>query len=73
MVAALQGAGHKVYFHVTRKGNTEDYTIINPTVFDQSRISSLLEILIGKLNGTRLISFPFPIRYWKVFSELNPR
>ncbi len=72
VVAALQSAGHKVYFHVTRKGNTEDYTLINPVVFDQSRISSLLEILIGKRNGTRPRSFPSPVQYWKVISDLNP-
>jgi hypothetical protein len=67
MVKALQDAGHEVHFHVTRKGGTEDYSLIQPKVFDQSRLSIYLEKYLGKRGGTRPISFPSLIQYWKDF------
>ncbi len=72
MVKTLQENNHDVFFHVASHGATEDHSLLTPIKYDQSRLSLLIEKLIGKGGVNRPNYFPNPIRYWKVFKKLKP-
>jgi glycosyltransferase involved in cell wall biosynthesis len=72
VVKALQDHGHEVYFHVTLKGTTEDYTLVKPLVVKQSKFSVMLEKILKKRGANKPLSFPSSVEYWKKFLQLKP-
>jgi glycosyltransferase involved in cell wall biosynthesis len=72
MVKTLQEKGHNIVFHVASLGSTEDYSLLTPVSYKQSKMSKLVEFFFGKGGVNRPNYFPNPIQYWKVFRKLNP-
>jgi glycosyltransferase involved in cell wall biosynthesis len=72
MVKTLQENKHEVIFHVASLGITEDYTLLTPFRFSQSKVSLLIEKLIGKVGVNRPNYFPNPFKYWRIFKKLKP-
>jgi len=72
VVKALQDSGNEVHFHVTLKGPTEDYSLVEPLVVNPSGISVLLENYFKKRGANRPFLFPSALKYWKTISQLKP-
>jgi glycosyltransferase involved in cell wall biosynthesis len=72
MVKTLQEAKHEVFFHVASLGSTEDYSLLTPSRYKQSKLSLAMEKLFGKGGVNRPRYFPDPIQYWKVLRRLRP-
>ncbi|MFW5879379.1 MAG: glycosyltransferase family 4 protein [bacterium] len=72
VVKAMQEDGHDVYFHVTQKGPTEDYTSVVPIVFKQSKVSKAICKLFGEGGHTTPRLCPSIIRYYKEIKNLSP-
>lgn len=73
MVKTLQANRHEVYFHATYLGPTEDYSLLMPQTYPQSRISVFLERVFGRTGTKRPYFFPAVRRYWQSFSKLQPQ
>lgn len=74
LVKTLQDHHHQVYFHVSYLGPTEDYSLLTPTNFRQSRVSIAIEKVLTKRIIRRPYYYYFPnIReYWSGFKRLRP-
>ena len=72
MVKTLQEQKHEVFFHVASLGSTEDYSLLTPCRFKQSKISVVIERLLGKGGVNRPNYFPGLIHYWKALRNLKP-
>lgn len=71
-VRALQRAGHDVIYHVLLRGATENYTDLNPVLFTQGRLSSLVTSSFGAGGENLVRGFPDPIHYFRQLSMLRP-
>ena len=72
MVKTLQQKKHEVVFHVASLGPTEDYSLLTPVRYEQSKISLLVERVFGKGGVNSPNYFPGALHYWRVFKKLKP-
>ncbi|MHA4843647.1 glycosyltransferase family 4 protein [Flavitalea antarctica] len=72
MVKTLQEQNHDVSFHVASLGYTEDYSLLTPSNYRQSRLSVLIERIYGKGGVNRPNYFPGLLQYWKTLRCLRP-
>jgi glycosyltransferase involved in cell wall biosynthesis len=72
MVKTLQEKKHEVFFHVASLGSTEDYSLLTPSRYHQSKVSLIIEKFFGQGGVNRPNYFPNPIHYWRIFKELKP-
>lgn len=73
IVKKLLEKKHLVSFHVACVGPTEDHSMIIPIQYKQSKLSILIEKIIGKGWANRRYYFPQPVSYWRVFRKLKPQ
>ena len=72
IVRALLKYGHDVHFHVRTKGFTEDYSLIEPTLFPESWLTFYLRKFIGDGGANKKRYMPSPVIYWKALRNLKP-
>ena len=72
MVKTLQEQNHEVFFHVASLGSTEDYSLLTPCRYKQSKLSIGIEKIFGKGGVNRPNYFPDLIQYWKALRILKP-
>ncbi len=65
---------HEIYFHVSYLGPTEDHSLLTPVNYKQSKVSLLVEKVIGDVEKKRPFYYYFPniVNYWKEFKSLKP-
>lgn len=72
MVKTLQQKKHEVIFHVASLGSTEDHSLLTPVRYEQSKVSLLVERVLGRGGVNRPNYFPGALLYWRVFIKLKP-
>jgi len=72
MVKTLQEQKHEVFFHVASLGSTEDYSLLTPCRYKQSKLSIGIEKIFGKGGVNRPNYFPDLFQYWKALRSLKP-
>lgn len=72
MVKTLQEQKHEVFFHVASLGSTEDYSLLTPCRYKQSKLSVGIEKILGKGGVNRPNYFPALVQYWKAIRNLKP-
>ncbi|WP_266205210.1 glycosyltransferase family 4 protein [Pontibacter kalidii] len=74
LVKTLQEHHHQVYFHVSYLGPTEDYSLLIPKNFRQSRVSVFIEKIMAKRVVRRPCYYYYPkiLDYWEGFKALKP-
>ncbi|HTE28576.1 glycosyltransferase family 4 protein [Flavitalea sp.] len=72
MVKTLQEQNHDVSFHVASLGSTEDYSLLTPSRYNQSKLSKVIEKIFGKGGVNRPNYFPELLHYWKTLRSLKP-
>ncbi|SVE46104.1 uncharacterized protein METZ01_LOCUS498958, partial [marine metagenome] len=64
-VEALFEHGHEIEVNVLFKGCTENYSLVDPTVFSPCKASKIVMNLFGTGGGNLYRGFPNPIYYFK--------
>lgn len=72
MVRIFKERGHNVYFHTLLKGATEDYSLIEPLVLEESAISRIIGRLIPRKGRNKPKAFPSIIKYFFHLLKLKP-
>lgn len=63
-VRALQECGHQVEYHVSSFGETEDYSLLKPKLYEPIKASFILERYFSKSSDKRFL-FPSPLQYFQ--------
>ena len=70
-VKSMINNGHEVEFNVLFKGKTENYSLLDPIVFSQCKLSKIITSLFGD-GGVNLVrGFPNPFYYYFYLRDSN--
>jgi Glycosyltransferase len=72
LIKKLHEKNHEVHFHVACIGPTEDHSVLKPLHFRQSRLSVLIEKILGTGGVNKRYYFPNLLNYWWAFRQLKP-
>jgi glycosyltransferase involved in cell wall biosynthesis len=72
LIKKLLDKKHEIFFHVACIGPTEDHSLITPLRYKQSKLSMLIEMIMGRGGVTRRYYFPQLVNYWRVVKQLKP-
>lgn len=72
IVKTLINKGHRVYFHVSTIGPTEDYSNITPEIIEESILSIIRTKIFGDGGKNKKGYFPKIIKYYSVIKKISP-
>ena len=73
IVKTLINKGHRVYFHVSTIGPTEDYSNITPEIIEESILSIIRTKIFGDGGKNKKGYFPKIIKYYSVIKKISPK